>query len=115
MTENGHKRLAPPQPCVSGSFLSLCVSARLSVQAICNERRKRVTGRVSPADAERMSRRVRVHLVTLGGIEIRSGLQQPGAQADCLLVRGARVIDVKVEMHLLWRSMRPARRNVARR
>jgi hypothetical protein len=61
-----------------------------------------------------MSSRVRVHLVTLGGIEIRSRLELPGTEGDGLLVRGSWVIDVEVEMHLLGSPMWPIGRNVIR-
>jgi hypothetical protein len=54
---------------------------------------------------------VRVNLVTLGGIEIRSRLEQPGAEGDRLFVRGPRVVDVEVEMHLLGSPVRPVGRN----
>jgi len=41
-------------------------------------------------------------------------LKQPGTKRDCLFVRGSRVIDVEVEMHLLGSPMRPVRRNMVR-
>ena len=77
--------------------------------------RERLSGRVSPADAKRMPGRVRIHLVALGGIEIRSWLEQTGAEGDRLVVRASLVLDVEVEMHLLGGPMRPARRNMVRR
>ena len=56
-------------------LVALCApGAGLSARAICDERCERFSGRVSPADAERMSSRVRIHLVTLGDIQIRSWL-----------------------------------------
>ncbi len=55
------------------------------------------------------------YLVALGGIEIRSWLEQPGAEGDCLFVGGSRVVDVEVEVHLLGGAMRPVGRNVVRR
>ena len=70
-------------------------------EAVGDERRERLLGGVSPADAERMPGWVCVHLVALGGIEIRSWLEQPGAEGDCLFVGGSRVVDVEVEVHLL--------------
>src|SRR5215469_8026090 len=103
-------------PMAWGPLLVLRALARLSPpQAVGDERSERFSGRVSPADAKRMPGRVRVHLVTLGGIEIRSWLEQPGAEGDCLFVRGSRVLDVEVEMHLLGSPMRPAGRNMIRR
>jgi hypothetical protein len=80
-----------------------------------NELRERLPGRVPPADAKRMPGRVRVHLMAPGGIEIRSWLEQPGTEGDCLLMRGSRVVDVEIEMHLLGSPIRPAGRNMARR
>jgi hypothetical protein len=80
-----------------------------------NELRERLPGWVSPTDAKRMPGRVRVHLVALGGIEIRSWLEQSGTKGDCLFVRGSRVVDVEVEMHLLGSPIRPVRRNMVRR
>jgi hypothetical protein len=44
-------------------------------QAVGDKCRERLSGRLSPADAERMPGWVRVHLMALGGIEIRSGLE----------------------------------------
>ena len=70
---------------------------------------------MSPADAKRMPSRVRVHLVTLDGIEIKSWLEQAGAEGDHLFVRGSRVVGVEVEMHLLGSPMRPVGRDVVRR
>lgn len=65
-----------------------------------------------PTDAERMSGGVGVHLVAFGSIEIRSRLQQSGAEADCLFMRSSRILDMEVEMHLLRGSVRPVGRNV---
>jgi hypothetical protein len=59
-----------------------------------------------------MPGRVCVHLVALGGGEIGSRLEQSGTKGYCLFMCGSRVIDVKVEMHLLRRSMRPVGRNM---
>jgi len=77
--------------------------------------RDSLPGRVSPADAKRVPGRVRVHLVTLAGIEIRSWLEQPGAEGHRLFVGSSRVVDVEVEMHLLGGPVRPVGRNMARR
>src|SRR5262249_22474655 len=91
-----------PTITVQGPLLVLRAVAPLSPpQAVGDKRRERLSGRLSPADAKRMPGRVRVHLVTLGGTEIRSWLEQPGAEGHRLFVRGSRVIDVEVEMHLL--------------
>jgi hypothetical protein len=80
-----------------------------------DERRERLSGRVSPADAKRMPGRVCVHLVALGGIEIRSWLEQSGTEGDCLFVCGSRIVHVEVEMYLLGGPMRPVGRNMVRR
>jgi hypothetical protein len=84
-------------------------------KAVGDDCRDSLPRRVSPADAKRMPGRVRVHLVTLVGIEIRSWLEQPGAEGHRLLVRGSRVVEVEVEMHLLRGSVRPVGRNMVRR
>jgi hypothetical protein len=57
-----------------------------------------------------MPGRVRVHLIALVSIKIRSWLEQPGAEGDCLFVRDSQVVDVEVEMYLLGGPMRPVRR-----
>ena len=80
-----------------------------------NELRERLSGRVPPTDAKRMPGRVRVHLAALGGIQIRSWLEQSGTEGDSLFVRGSRVVDVEVEMHLLGSPIRPVGRNMVRR
>jgi hypothetical protein len=85
-----------------------------STQAVGNKCRKRLSGRVPPTDAKRMPGRVRVHLVALGGIEIRSWPEQPGAEGDCLFVRGSRIVGVEVEMHLLGSPIRPVGPNMVR-
>ena len=72
------------------------VARLFPAQAIGDERRERLSGRVPPTDAKRMPGWVRVHLVPLGGIEIRSRLEQPGAEGDRLFVRGSWVVDVEV-------------------
>jgi hypothetical protein len=79
-------------------------------QAVSDDRRERLLGWVSPANAERMPGRVGIHLVTLGGIEIRSRLEQTGAEGHCLFMRGSGIVDVEVEMHLLGVPMRPVGR-----
>lgn len=70
---------------------------------------------MSPADAERVTGRVGVHLVALFGVEVRSRPEQLGTQPDCLFMRSSAVFDVQVEMQLLGCSMRPLRRNVVGR
>jgi hypothetical protein len=87
----------------------------VSPPAVGNKPRKRLSGRVPPTDAKRMPGRVRVDLVALGGIEIRSWPEQPGAEGDCLFVRGSRIVGVEVEMHLLGSPIRPVGRNMIRR
>nr|WP_239119152.1 hypothetical protein [Planotetraspora thailandica] len=62
-----------------------------------------------------MAGRICVHLVSLGRIEIRSWLEQPGTEGDCFFVRGSRIVDMEVEMHLLGSPMRPVGRNMVRR
>lgn len=62
-----------------------------------------------------MSGRVGVHLVTLGGIELRSRLEQPGTEGHRLFVGGSGVLDVEVEVHLLGAPMRPVGWNMVRR
>ena len=80
----------------------LAVLARLARSELAgDEGRELLVGRLSPADAERMPGRIRVHLVTFVDPRVRSGLQQPGAERDGLVVRSARVLDVEVELHLL--------------
>ena len=86
-----------------------------STQAVSNERRERLSGWLPPTDAKRMPGRVRVDLVAVGGIEIRSWSEQSGAERDCLFVRGSRVVDVEVEMHLLGSPIGPVGRNMVRR
>lgn len=61
-----------------------------------------------------MPGRVCVHLVTLGGIEIRSWLEQPVPEGDRLFVRGAVVLDVEVQRHLLGSPVRPVGRHMVR-
>ena len=49
------------------------------LQLVGQERRELFLRRMSPADAERVSRRVGVYLMSFVGLEIRRTLQQPGA------------------------------------
>jgi hypothetical protein len=83
--------------------------------SVGDERRERFAGRLPPADAKRMPGRVGVHLVALGGIEIRSRLEQPGTEGDRLFVRGSRIVDVEVQMDLLGGAVRPVGRDMAGR
>jgi hypothetical protein len=87
----------------------------VSPPAVGNKLRNRLSGRVPPTDAKRVPGRVRVDLVTFGSIEIRSRSEQPGAEGDCLFVRGSRIVGVEVEMHLLGSPIRPVGRNMVRR
>jgi hypothetical protein len=59
--------------------------------------------------------RVGVHLVALVAIQIRSCLEQSGAEGDRLFVRSLWVFDVQVEMHLLRAAVRPVRGDMVRR
>ena len=96
-------------------LVALCApGAGLSARAICDERCERFSGRVSPADAERVPGWVgpqdpdgpqRV-------AQIRGRLSQAGSQRDCLLMRGFRIVHVQVEVHLLRVSVRPVGRNI---
>lgn len=65
-----------------------------------------------PADAEWMSGRVGVYLVTLIGIEIDSRLKKPGPERQELLVRSPGILDVEVEVDLLRGTVGPLRRNM---
>ena len=103
--QDSHSAHGSPYSLLYGTIATSLV--RLSLpQAVGNERREHLSGRVSPADAKWMPGRVCVHLVAPGGIEIRSGLEQSGAEDDCLFVRGSRIVDVEVEMHLLGEGTR---------
>ena len=86
----------------------------LRTQPISDERRDRRSRRVPPADAERVARRVDIDLVPLCGVEV-TGLEQPGTEPDRRLVRGARIFDVQIDMHLLRSPVRPVGWNVVRR
>jgi len=67
-----------------------------------------------PPDAERVASRVCVYLVTLISVHVAI-LEQPGAQPERHFMSITRILNVKVEMHLLWSPVRPLRRNVVRR
>jgi hypothetical protein len=59
---------------------------------------------------------VGIHLVAFSGDEIRSWLEQSGTQPDGLVMRSARVLDVQVDVHLLFgASIRPVGRNMVGR
>jgi hypothetical protein len=84
-------------------------------QVVGNQRGERLSRRMSPADAKRVSGRVGVYLVTLFGIQIRRWLEQSGAQRDRLFVRSSWFVDVEIEMHLLLRDpVRPVGRHMVR-
>lgn len=85
-----------------------------SSEPVGDERGEGLLGRVPPADAERVSGRVGVHLMAFVAVQVRSRLEQAGAEGDCLFVRGSGVIDVEVEMHLLRDAVWPLGRNVVR-
>jgi hypothetical protein len=80
-----------------------------------NECCKLLLRRMAPSDAERMSSRIRVRLVSLFGIEIGSRPEQSGAKCHRLLVRSAEIIDVEIEVDLLLATIGPVRRDVVRR
>lgn len=61
-----------------------------------------------------MACRVGIHLVPLVAFQVIA-LEPAGAQAQRLFVRGLRVPDVEVQVHLLRRTVRPVRRNVVGR
>ncbi len=68
-----------------------------------------------PANAERMARRVGVHLMSLVSQETRSWLKQTCAQLDRLVVGPLKILDVKVQVDLLrWGSVGPLGRSVVR-
>jgi hypothetical protein len=52
-----------------------------------------------------MPGRIRVHLKSLGRLDVIRGLQQLGAQRYDLVVGGLDVIDVEVEVNLLRRAV----------
>lgn len=58
-------------------------------------------GRVSPADAERVPGGVGVHRVALVGVEIAC-LQDHRSEPDGALMRCVAVVDVQVDVDLLW-------------
>jgi hypothetical protein len=70
---------------------------------------------VAPSDAERMSGRVGVGLVSLVRFEIGRRLEKTSSQSHRFFVRGSGIVDVEVEMDLLRGSIGPIRRNVVRR
>ncbi len=70
---------------------------------------------MSPANAERVARRVGVHLVPLFRGETGCGLKHARSESDHLVVAAFRIFDVKVQMDLLLlRSARPRGRSVIR-
>jgi hypothetical protein len=94
ISDSGCQRLGPLD-------VVLGALASLFPQAVDNERRDRLSGRVSPADAKRMPGRVCVDLVALGRIEIRGWVGAVGRRARSSLRARLAVVDVEVEMHLL--------------
>ena len=54
-----------------------------------------------PAQPKRMSRRIRVSLMPMSGVETLGGLQKPGTQRDGVLVGSPAVLDVEIKMDLL--------------
>lgn len=61
-----------------------------------------------------MPSRVGVHLMAFVGIEVDSGLEQSGSESHRLLVRSSGIVDVEIEVDLLWGAVGPVRRDVAR-
>ena len=88
--------------------------AVLRFQAIGDERRYCLARWVSPTDAEGVARRVGVNLVALFGVQVAC-LKEPRSQLKGGFVGRARILDVKVEVHLLRAPVRPLRRQVVRR
>ena len=75
--------------------------SRTHSEATLDEGREGVRRRMSPTDAERMSRGAREDLVALIRIKIGCCLQEAGAESKRLLTRALDVIDVEVDVHLL--------------
>ena len=70
---------------------------------------------MSPPDAKRVTSGVDVHLVTLVGRETGSGLNHTGSKFESFIVSELRILDMKVEVNLLFRySIGPLRRSVVR-
>ena len=82
---------------------------------IAQEPTDRVVVRMSPPEAERVACWVGINLVALGGGQIVGCLQQASTELDCLGVGAYWVIDVQIEMDLLWVSIRPFRWDVVGR
>jgi hypothetical protein len=92
------------------ALTTLRCSAMLS-----DQRCDRLSRRVPPADAERMSSRVGIHLVAFVGIKVNSRLEQSGSERQGLLVRGPEIVDVEVEVDLWLRgTVGPHGRNMLR-
>ncbi len=70
---------------------------------------------MSPPDAKRVAGRIDVHLVTLVGRESWGGLNDPSSKFECFIVSALRILDVKVEVYLLFGySLGPLGRSVVR-
>jgi hypothetical protein len=69
---------------------------------------------MAPSDTERMSSRVRVGLVPLVGIEIGNWLEKSGSESHRLFMCCSGVINMEIEVNLLWVAVGPVRRNVVR-
>jgi hypothetical protein len=61
-----------------------------------------------------MSSRIRICLVSLVGIEIGRRQEKCGSESHHLFVRSSGIINVEIEVDLLWVAVRPVRRNVVR-
>jgi hypothetical protein len=83
-------------------------------QLLPDEGSERLSGGVPPTDAERVTRRVGVHLVPLVAVQVASS-EYAGTEVYRLLVRLLRVFDMKVDVYLLRRcAVWPGRGNVPR-
>ena len=71
--------------------------------------------RVTPTEAERMTRRIRVHTVTLVGFRVHCILEESSAEIDRTAMRCGRIGHVEIDMDLLWVSIGPIRLYVVRR
>lgn len=70
---------------------------------------------MTPANAEGVARRIGVDLVTFLGREVGSRPKHTGAESDGFIVGALRILDVKVQVNLLFgRSVGPLWRSVVR-
>jgi hypothetical protein len=76
-----------------------------------DERRQCLSRRLPPTDAEGVAGWVGVHLVPLVAFHV-TGLEKSCTEPQSLFVRGLRVLNMKVHMDLVRRSVWPDWRNV---